>query len=127
MKSPLKNPHLGELEQAIMEVLWKHQSATVRTVVALLQPKRTLAYTTVMTVMNRLVEKKLLQRKQQGSSYSYAPTHDRATYFATASSQAIDSLIQSYGTVAISAFLDKLDGVDPRLIRRLKEQFNSNT
>ncbi len=47
---------LGELEEAIMEIVWQRDAeVTVREVWEALQPTRSLAYTTVMTVMSRLV------------------------------------------------------------------------
>jgi predicted transcriptional regulator len=48
---------LGDLERAVMDVAWSRPHVTVREVVSLLPAGRKPAYTTVMTVMNRLVDK----------------------------------------------------------------------
>lgn len=116
--------HLGDLEQDIMETVWDCSPMTVRDVVDQLQTKRQSAYTTVMTVMNRLVEKGMLRRRSHGASYVYAPTKPREAYMAQASRQVIDDLIQSYGSVAIAQFLDRLDISDPELLRKLKQRFS---
>lgn len=106
-----------------MDVLWGRTNATVRDVVERLRAKRHCAYTTVMTVMNRLVEKGILRRRSQGASYLYASTAPREAYMARASRQVIDDLIRSYGSVAIVQFLDRLDISDPDLLRRLQQRF----
>ena len=53
------------------EVMWEVEQATVRQVVAILQERRSIAYTTVMTIMNNLVTKGLLKRIPQGKAYLY--------------------------------------------------------
>ena len=58
--------YLGSLEAEIMRVLWDKPRLPVRSVVELLPGRRARAYTTVMTVMNRLFEKGLLQREAAG-------------------------------------------------------------
>jgi predicted transcriptional regulator len=59
----------GELELAILQVFKKEERLTVRDVLEILQGDD--KYTTVMTVMNRLVEKKLLFRQRVGQQYEY--------------------------------------------------------
>lgn len=59
----------GELELAILQIFQNHQRLTVREVLSLLQADD--KYTTIMTVMNRMVEKKLLMRERIGQQYEY--------------------------------------------------------
>ncbi|MFT4225134.1 BlaI/MecI/CopY family transcriptional regulator [Micropruina sp.] len=67
-------PVLGELEQAVMEVLWESPTALpVREVQAALADDRELAYTTVMTVMDRLAKKGQLLRELEGRAWRYRP------------------------------------------------------
>ena len=67
-------PVLGELEQAVMEVLWGSPTAlSVRDVQAALADDRGLAYTTVMTVMDRLAKKGQLLRELDGRDWRYSP------------------------------------------------------
>ena len=77
---------LGELERQIMDVVWKAGDATVRDVVEILQKRRDIAYTTVMTVMNRLVEKRVLTRKERSSAFTYTAAQKRESFFSRASS-----------------------------------------
>jgi predicted transcriptional regulator len=73
----------GELEAAIMAVMWsRDQPATVRDVYVELAGSRQLAYTTVMTVMDTLHRKGFLDREMQGRAWSYRPTISRQKYTA---------------------------------------------
>ena len=74
----------GELEERIMNVLWHAKGpATVRDVHAVLTEETPLAYTTVMTVMDRLWRKGVLERRPQGRAYEYVPVHTEAEHTAT--------------------------------------------
>lgn len=66
---------LGELEQQIMTVLWRSRTPLlVRDVQeALAAQERDLAYTTVMTVMDRLTKKGALDRELEGRAWKYRP------------------------------------------------------
>jgi predicted transcriptional regulator len=118
-------PHLGELEQAIMEVLWQRQQATVREVVSELPRTPPLAYTTVATVMNRLVEKGLLLRKRSGKVDLYRATYDSAEFGQRAARAAVQRLIQDFGDVALAQFAAALESADPERIVRLRARYQS--
>lgn len=62
---------LGSLESQVMEVLWTRGACKVREVTRMLD--RDLAYTTVMTTLDRLFHKKLVDRKKLGRAYIYSP------------------------------------------------------
>ncbi|MGS2644473.1 BlaI/MecI/CopY family transcriptional regulator [Streptosporangium sp. LJ11] len=75
---------LGDLERSIMDVLWgSDDSLTVRDVVNRLSD-RSLAYTTVMTVMNRLVRKDFIRRERDddGRTWRYTAAAGREVYIA---------------------------------------------
>lgn len=66
-----------------MQVLWRRgSSATVREVHGELGVKRDLAYTTVMTVMDRLWRKGLLRREARGRAFQYVPAVSEAAFAA---------------------------------------------
>lgn len=103
-----KNKKLfGELESEIMEILWEKNNVSVRDVLEILEKKRKIAYTTVMTVMSRLHDKGLLARElDQSGAYIYKPSLDKKTYLENTSKKAITSLIQKFGDVAVTQFID---------------------
>ncbi len=61
---------LGTLEREVMDAVWRLGPATVHDVRAALD--RTIAYTTVMTVLDRLYRKSVLDRRRQGRAYVYS-------------------------------------------------------
>ncbi len=73
----------GDLERAVMEVVWTaNRPLTGRKVVDMLTHDRTVAYTTVMTVMDRLVRKGILARQHTGRAYTYQPVLSRDAHTA---------------------------------------------
>ena len=73
----------GELEAAVMDALWRRGApATVRDVLAELTASRSLAYTTVMTVLDNLHRKGALSREMEGRAWRYSPTRSRAEHSA---------------------------------------------
>jgi len=68
---------LGELQRAAMEVVWQLGEASVRDVRLHLERKRQLAYTTVLTVMQKLEKAGWLDHRQEGNRYVYVPTRNR--------------------------------------------------
>ncbi len=76
-------PNLGDLELQVMEVLWRTDHAmSVREVLADLTTGRELAYTTVMTVLDRLSKKGRVTRELQGRAWYYRPAESRASLMA---------------------------------------------
>jgi predicted transcriptional regulator len=73
----------GELEATVMDRMWSAAAArSVRELMEELQAERTIAYTTVMTVMERLFRKGMLTRVEEGRAYLYSPAQSRADYTA---------------------------------------------
>jgi predicted transcriptional regulator len=81
---------LGELERAIMDVLWESPEAmTVRQVGSCLTD-RDLAHTTVMTVLDRLAKKGFVRRQRAGRAWRYRPAESREAYVAELMLTALD-------------------------------------
>jgi predicted transcriptional regulator len=69
---------LGDLEREVMDHLWAaEESQTVRQAHEALSARRELAYTTVMTVLQRLARKNLVEQIRDDRAHRYAPTHGR--------------------------------------------------
>lgn len=82
----------GDLEADVMRLLWRTQhAASVRDVLESLLPERPVAYTTVMTVLDRLTKKGLLTRQSVGRGYVYTPVVSRVDYTATVMREALDA------------------------------------
>src|ERR1039458_4040178 len=69
---------LTEHELEIMKIVWLHDTSTVRDVYEALLEKRKVAYTTVMTMMKVLEQKKYLKKSQAERAYVYRPAQIRS-------------------------------------------------
>src|SRR5882672_3741311 len=77
MRKP--QPTLTTQELAIMKVMWRLGTATVRDVYEDLLETRRIAYTTVMTMMNILETKGYLKKEKDDRAYRYRPTRPERT------------------------------------------------
>jgi predicted transcriptional regulator len=64
---------LAPLELECMNTLWPLGEASVRDIQAALAPTRPRAYTTIMTIMDRLAQKGIVERRKAGRAYLYRP------------------------------------------------------
>ncbi|WP_079023797.1 BlaI/MecI/CopY family transcriptional regulator [Streptomyces odonnellii] len=80
---------LGDLEDAVMTRVWQwNRPVTVREVLEDLQRERSIAYTTVMTVMDNLHQKGWVRREVEGRAYRYTAVSTRAAYAAALMNEA---------------------------------------
>ena len=69
--------HFGQLQRAVIEVVWELGEATVRQVWERLCRRKDLAYTTVLTAMQRLEKNGWLRHRVDGKKHVYLPTKTR--------------------------------------------------
>lgn len=117
---------LGELESEIMEIIWQSEEpVSVRVITEALQKKRKIAYTTVMTIMTRLVDKGLLKRATSDKAYTYQPAYSKDKFLTRISRQIIKNFVSSFGDAAIAHFAQEIDKLAPEkkkeLTKLLKE------
>ena len=87
---------LGDLERAVMDQLWDTgQPQTVRQVHEALAARRDLAYTTVMTVLQRLARKNLVVQIRDERAHQYAATRGRDELVAGLMVDALDQAADS--------------------------------
>lgn len=119
---------LGALELAVVRALWVEAPASVRAVLDLVNADRDepLAYTSVMTVLDRLHGKGLVARERQGRAYHYAPVHeDEHALVQHLGRREVDDLVARLGDVALVEFAARLHELDPatrEALQRLAEQ-----
>ncbi|WP_338892132.1 BlaI/MecI/CopY family transcriptional regulator [Rhodococcus sovatensis] len=92
---------LGELERAVMDHLWdSSEPQTVRQVHEALAAHRELAYTTVMTVLQRLAKKQLVVQQRDDRAHRYVPLHSRDELVASLMVDALSQAPESGGRAA---------------------------
>lgn len=112
----------GELELAVMEVVWEHQPLSVSGVLEKLSDEtHSWAYTTIMTVMRRLTDKGWLAAKKQGRAYVYSAVYSRDEAKALIASEIVRSLVEDFGKVAVAQFAKELDHIDPGQLAQLAD------
>ena len=84
---------VGPLEERLLDVLWTRHNATVRELVDESCPD--LAYTTVMTTLDRLFKKKLLTREPEGRAFRYTPRFTREELHREAAGEAFRQLLNA--------------------------------
>ncbi|WP_110240604.1 BlaI/MecI/CopY family transcriptional regulator [Nocardioides gilvus] len=112
---------LGELERAVMDVLWElpdGQDVTVREVHTTLSSTRDVAYTTVMTVMDRLARKELVVQQKSGRAYRYHPATSRAEMTADMMRGTLSTLGSGERGPALVAFVEEASAEDVEALRQ---------
>ncbi len=112
-----RNHDFGPLELAVMEVLWRHGEANVHDVSARLE--RPLAYTTVMTTLDRLYKKGLLERRKSERAFFYSP---RLSHDEWEQKQARELLAELPSQSLISCLVDVVERQDEALLDELEKR-----
>ncbi len=110
---------LGDLEARVMDAVWSEEGASVRLVCDRLKSERPLSFNTVMTIMNRLVEKGMLKKKMSDGQYAYLPVHTRQEFIDRVSSKILKSIMSDPQLFSMAAFVSSL-GEDPARLNELR-------
>lgn len=82
---------LGKLERQVLDETWRSGEVTVREVYTAFGEN--VAYTTLMTTLDRLYKKRLLQRRKDGRAFLYSPAVSRAEFEHGIREDVIDGLL----------------------------------
>jgi predicted transcriptional regulator len=111
---------LGPLEQQVLEALWTRGTATVRELLE--DQKITQAYTTVMTTLDRLYKKRLLDRIAEGRAFRYFPRQSPEELRRVAAVEGILQLLGSgdASSLPLSYLVEALSTHDAQLLDELQ-------
>jgi predicted transcriptional regulator len=114
---------LGPLEQRLLAMLWERGSATVRELVDEDGVCRDLAYTTVMTTLDRLFKKNLLTRQNEGRAFRYTPRVSREELHREAAGEAVRQLlnVSPAPSLPLSYLVEIVSERDARWLDHLRE------
>ncbi len=113
---------LGPLEERLLEALWQRGTPlTVRELIE--QDCQDLAYTTVMTTLDRLFKKNLLSREADGRAFRYAPRFTREELHQQAVSESLRQALDASPTpsLPLSHLVEALSERDAQLLDQLEE------
>jgi BlaI family transcriptional regulator, penicillinase repressor len=112
---------LGPLEQRMLDALWTRGSATVRELIE--GGYDDLAYTTVMTTLDRLFKKGLLTRADEGRAFRYVPRLSRDELHREAAGHAFRQLLDASpaSSLPLSYLVEILSERDTQLLDDLRK------
>jgi predicted transcriptional regulator len=114
------NTQLGPLEQQLLESLWRCKNATVRELLE--DGKLDLAYTTVMTTLDRLYKKDLLNRVAEGRAFRYSPRHSAEELQRAAAGDMIRQFLGSGSSaLPLSYLVEAVSEHDAELLDELQQ------
>ncbi|WP_343602620.1 BlaI/MecI/CopY family transcriptional regulator [Mycobacterium sp.] len=115
-----KQTRLGDLERAVMDHLWDaSEPQTVRQVHEAVTVHRDLAYTTVMTVLQRLAKKNLVAQIRDDRAHRYTPTHSRDELVAGLMVDALDQAADAGSRhAALVQFVERVSADEAAALRR---------
>jgi predicted transcriptional regulator len=116
------NRFFGPLEAKIMDVLWCGGEKSIKDVQHELEKEKATNFNTVMTVMNRLVEKGILTKRLEGRTSMYQPVLTREEFVNTQSKEMTQELVDEFGSVVVSHMIDALDEADDDLVAQLEQK-----
>jgi predicted transcriptional regulator len=120
-------PHLPDLERLAMEQVWERGEATVREVLDGLnagRPEAPRAYTTVLTIMQRLEARGMVERRRREKRDVYKPVIAREQYLDRRVDAEVSRLVEDFGELALMQFARRVEALDAErreALRRLGE------
>ena len=112
---------LGKLEREVLEQIWQRREVSVRDVY--LHFEERIAYTTLMTTLDRLYKKRLLHRRKDGRAFLYSAAVGREEFEHGIREDVIDSLLeQGAGGIrpVLACFVDTVSERDRELLDELE-------
>lgn len=116
-------PALGHLEVTVMDILWARGESSVRDVIQSLG--RPLAYTTVMTTLDRLYKKGLLSRRKSERAFHYSPRWSRQEWEHKRAGDLVARFLagpKSSGELLISCLVEAVGRQDEALLDELERK-----
>jgi predicted transcriptional regulator len=114
---------LGRLESELMQILWSRGASNVREVIQELD--RPLAYTTVMTTLDRLYKKNLLNRHMPERAFVYSPRFSRMDWERRRAESFVAGFLAGAPAsrdLLLSSFLDAVGQHDAILLDELEKK-----
>jgi predicted transcriptional regulator len=112
---------LGRLETELMERAWARGQISVRDLHQEMAGR--LAYTTLMTTMDRLYKKGLLQRRKDGKAYIYSPAMSEREYQESLTQHFFGMMLSDSrnSNAVLSRFVDAVSEADSKMLNELEQ------
>lgn len=111
---------LGFLEAEVMDAVWTHGEVSVRDVRETLKKKKVYSFNTIMTVMNRLVEKKLLAKRSQGGAFVYRAASEKKAFLQEVTKSVVSAIVSDGSLFQMAGFIEAIKECSDDDLRALK-------
>lgn len=118
---PYNPRQLGELEGSVMAALWEAGELTTPEIHDLVGRPRGLAYTTILTVLQRLARKGLVNASQAGKRHRYTPALSESEYRERRAESLAEELV-GLGSTGVAAFFAEVERLDPEVVGALRRR-----
>jgi predicted transcriptional regulator len=119
--SALPVPALGDLELAVLDLVWKAHHVTAKEAHTELGASRGISLNTVQSALERLARKGLLDRQKQGHAYRYSARVSREALIADVVGGVMERL-QGDTAASLMAFLDSMDDLRDEDLAKLEAE-----
>lgn len=113
-------PQLGELELAILRLLWETPGQEAKAVLQRLPQGERLSLNTVQSTLERLHRKQLLHRQKQGRAYLYQPALDRGEFLGKLIGGVVAKVHNGTLSPILSGFVDFADNISEDSLAELE-------
>lgn len=110
---------LGELQSAVMQILWEHGQCNVAEVHEYLSQNREIAYTTVATVLRRMEARAIVSHEVHGRTFVYTALLDERTAGNSLVGTLLDTMFRGKASRLVNHLLDR-EEVDPVELQEIK-------
>jgi predicted transcriptional regulator len=112
--------HLGDLQLAIMRVLWSRSEATVADVHEALEPERGLALTTIATMLTKMEKKGVVEHRAEGRRFIFRPLVSESQVRRSMVADLTSQLFRGDVTALVNHLLSEHE-IDARELTQLRE------
>lgn len=116
------NRFFGSLEAKIMDNLWESEELSIKEVQLRLEKEKPVNFNTVMTVMNRLLDKGILEKRLKGRLSLFRPIASKEAFIEQQSKRLTENLLDEFGDVVINHMIDAIKDVDKSLLDKLENK-----
>lgn len=110
---------LGPLEQEILDALWTRGASSGKEIFIEIKRTREIALTTVLTVLERLTNKKFVTKEKGESVFMFRPAFTKSGFAKEVSHDVLKGIFEISASGACASFVDMLADADPTELERL--------
>ena len=111
---------LGFLEAEVMDAVWTKGEMTVRDVREAIKKKKAYSFNTIMTVMNRLVEKQLLSKRTHDGAFAYHASVAKDAFLREVTKSVVSAIVTDGSLFQAAGFVEAIKECSEEDLQELK-------